>query len=246
MANEYCMFKGKLKFGIPYLAGYQGNPHYGVIVDAGDGKLFLVLANVKSDSTLPGAGAAGYHVLYYWDQYFDHPMTPTLSGLAPGLHTEGFPRLDYYHDARLIGDLSRMRPIALDTAEEKNDINDLVNQMLCLDTTQAPQNYDFPLKAGEESRKAWAPTIDVTVYGFGFLFQPEQNGLHETHMNQGNPNFHGGRGDHFRENGAHQDGALIVEIGGKFQALLIAFQTQLVPTDNNGDPVRNAHAILAS
>ena len=34
MANHYCMFKGKLKFGVPYLDGYNGNPHYAIVVEA--------------------------------------------------------------------------------------------------------------------------------------------------------------------------------------------------------------------
>ena len=58
MANHYCMFKGKLKFGVPYLEGYNGNPHYAIVVEAPDGSEFVVLANVKSDSSMPGAGAA--------------------------------------------------------------------------------------------------------------------------------------------------------------------------------------------
>jgi len=91
-----------------------------------------------------------------------------------------------------------------------------------------------------------APDSEVTVYGFGFLFEPQKDGLHETHMNQGNPkpghNSH--VKDHSSENGIHQDGAFFVEVNGKFQALFVAFQTQLIPTDNRGFPIRNAKPIL--
>jgi uncharacterized protein YukJ len=42
-----------------------------------------------------------------------------------------------------------------------------------------------------------------------------------------------------------QDGAVMIEVDGKFQALFVAFQTQLVPTDNRGRPIAGqSHPIL--
>ncbi|MEW6315519.1 MAG: DUF2278 family protein [Pseudomonadota bacterium] len=243
MVNHYCMFKGKLKFGVPYLEGYNGNPHYAIVLEAPDGADFVVLANVKSDSSMPGAGAAGYHVLYQWTTDLQLPITADLTALAPGLHAGGFPRLDYLRDAGLV-DFPNMRPIALDTETEHNDINALVDDMLNLDRTATPIDYVYHGSSGDDDRKGWPPRTDVKVYGFGFLFEPQHNGLHETHMNQGNPVVHTpGVKDHSRENGTQQDGAVIVEIDGKFQALLIAFQTQRIPTDDRGYPVADADPI---
>jgi len=194
---------------------------------------------------MPGAGEAGYHVLYYWDQYFDHPMIADLKGMDAGLYTKGFPTLDYVHDQKLVPDLSRMRAIALDTADQKNDINALVNHMLTLDMSVDSVPFEYRGKSSTEERQAWKPTSEVTVYGFGLLFLPQRDGLHETQMNQGNPRSDGSEKDHSSENGVRHDGAVIVEIDGKFQALLVAFQTQLIPTDNRGFPVKDAHHILA-
>jgi uncharacterized protein YukJ len=243
MRNEYSLFKGKLKYGVPYLDGYNGNPHYAIVLENTEGGLFAIVTNVKSDSSL--SGTAGYHVLYYWDQYFSHPMLNDLSKLTLGLHQDNFPTLDYVHDAKLV-ELGRMRPIALDTATEKSDINDLLNKMLKLDTGKDPVDYEYNGKSGTEMRKAWAPSVDIIVYGFGFLFEPNKDGLHETHMNQGNPKVKRGSKvkDHSSENGINQDGAVLVDVAGKFQALFTAFQTQLVPTDNRGYPVPNAKPIL--
>ncbi|MCU6501675.1 YukJ family protein [Rugamonas sp. A1-17] len=243
--STYCMFKGALKYGVPYLNGYHGNPHYAVVAQDANGDEFVVLANVKSDSTIPGAGEAGYHVLYSWDQYFSHPLTQDLRDLKPGLYQEGFPKLDYSHDAKLL-DLSKMRPIALDTATQQNDINGLLDDMLALNRNVEPVEYIYKGQKGPDKRMAWQSTAEVTVYGFGFLFEPQHDGLHETHMNQGNPKPKPGSGlkDHSSENGTYQDGALIVQIGDKFQALFIAFQTQLVPTDNRGFPTPSAKRIL--
>ncbi len=241
---EYCMFKGKLKLGVPFLTGYHGNPHYAIVVENG-GDEFVVLTNVKSDSTFPGAGAAGYHVLYTLETDFRHPMTSALNMLAPGLYRDGFPALDYVHDNQLL-DLSSMRPILLDTDTQTNDINGLLDTMLQLNREGPGQDYLYHGSSGSDPRKGWPPVKDVTVYGFGFLFEPEQNGLHETHMNQGNPvvphNQH--MPDHSRENGVNQDGAVMVEVDGQFQALFVAFQTQLIPTDARGYPTPDAHRIL--
>ncbi|MGC7407294.1 DUF2278 domain-containing protein, partial [Pandoraea pneumonica] len=85
-----------------------------IVLEAPDGADFVVLANVKSDSSMPGAGAAGYHVLYQWTTDLQLPITADLTALAPGLHAGGFPRLDYLRDAGLV-DFPNMRPIALDT-----------------------------------------------------------------------------------------------------------------------------------
>ncbi|MBN3765224.1 YukJ family protein [Burkholderia sp. Ac-20365] len=234
--NVYVVFKGTLKLGVPFLDGYKGDPHYVIVVDDANGGEFRIVTNVKSDSSL--TGPAGYHVLYSWNQYFDHPMVADLAKLPPGLTQAGFPKLDYVHDPRLV-DLSAMRPIALDTATEHNDINALVNGMLKLDMSAAPVDYLYPGKSGNDMRRGWKPLKSVTVYGFGFLFEPQHDGLHETHMNQGNPKPQPGSRvrDHSSENGTFQDGAVMVEVDGRFQALFVAFQTQLVPTDNRGWPI---------
>ncbi|MFC6310835.1 YukJ family protein [Paraburkholderia dipogonis] len=244
--NEYVLFKGKLKLGVPFLDGYKGDPHYVIVSEDSSGKEFRIVTNVKSDSSL--TGAAGYLVLYAWNQYFDHPLTADLQKLSAGVSTSGFPKLDYVHDPRLV-DLSTMRPIPLDTETEHNDINALLNEMLKLDMSAAPVEFVYPTPGYSDNRRGWKPTTDVTIYGFGFLFEPQKDGLHETHMNQGNPKPQSGSKmkDHSSENGTFQDGAVIVEVGGKFQALFVAFQTQLVPTDNRGRPIPGtSHPILAT
>lgn len=253
MSNHYVLFKGRLTAGIPYYAEYGGNPHYVLLVDAGDGQEFKIVTNVKSDSSL--AGPDGYQLLYVWSQYFTHPMRADLQSLAIGLHDSGFPLLDYVHDPVLV-DLTRMRPVPVDVPGDSNDCNDILNQMLALDMNAEPRAYEYQGTGHSEVRKAYPSTQDVMVYGFGFGF-PDQSGLHETHMNQGNPKIdqggahghgHGAGGqvkDHSKENGVNQDGAVIIEIGGKFQAFFAAFQTQRVPTDSNGYPTSNSRPILA-
>jgi uncharacterized protein YukJ len=244
--NKYQVFKGRLQYGIPYLDSYGGNPHYVILLESETGSSFKIVTNVKSDSSLTGAD--GYHLLYSWDKYFAHPLCADLANLTMGLHETGFPKLDYCHDRDLV-DFSRMRPVPVDAEGESNDCNDVLNEMLTIDLSKPPFNYHYQGKGHAEDREAYPPSADVTVYGFGFVF-PAKDGLHETHMNQGNPVVrHARRGgrikDHSSENGIHQDGAVIIEIGGKFQAFFAAFQTQLIPTDSKGFPANNAHPILS-
>jgi uncharacterized protein YukJ len=243
-SNEYVVFKGTVKLGVPYLDGYKGDPHYVIVSEDDKGNEFRIVTNVKSDSSL--TGPEGYLVLYVWNPYFEHPLTADLDKLDAGVSTSNFPKLDYVHDPRLV-DLTTMRPIALDTETEHNDINALINEMLQLDMSAAPVEYVYPTPGYKDTRRGWKPTKDITVYGFGFLFEPGKDGLHETHMNQGNPKPPKGSHvrDHSNENGAFQDGAVIVEIDGKFQALFVAFQTQEIPTDNRGRPIAGqSHPIL--
>ena len=242
--NEYVLFKGQVKLGVPFLDGYKGDPHYVIVSEDDKGNEFAIVTNVKSDSSL--TGPAGYLVLYVWNQYFQHPMTADLEKLGTGVAPPGFPKLDYVHDSQLV-DLSTMRPIPLDTATEKNDINALLNEMLQLDMSVAGVDYVYQTPAYSDDRLGWKPAKSVTVYGFGFLFEPEKNGLHETHMNQGNPKPPKGSSekDHSNENGVFQDGAVMVEVDGRYQALFVAFQTQLVPTDSRGWPIAGtSHPIL--
>jgi uncharacterized protein YukJ len=117
------------------------------------------------------------------------------------------------------------------------DVNDIIDQALTIDVTKDPQSLPYDNGSHElHSRNFWQPIdSNVTVYGFGFLFLPAKDGLHETHMNQGNP-----PGRHRRENGTFQDGAVLVQRGDDFIAIFTAFQTQYLPTDSRGFPTRNA------
>ncbi|SAK62278.1 hypothetical protein AWB77_02206 [Caballeronia fortuita] len=242
--NEYVLFKGTVKLGVPFLQGYKGDPHYVIVSEDANGKPFNIVTNVKSDSSL--TGPAGYLVLYLWNRSFDHPMIADLGTLPAGVSTSNFPKLDYVHDPRLL-DLGAMRPIPLDTKDEHNDINALLNEMLQLDMSADGVDYVYKTPAYSDDRLGWKPAKDVTVFGFGFLFEPGKDGLHETHMNQGNPKPAPGSRvrDHSNENGVLQDGAVMVEVDGKFQALFVAFQTQLVPTDDQGRPIPGqSHPIL--
>lgn len=244
MENEYCMFKGTLLLGVPFFRRYHGSPHYVIVLEDPAGKNFELVVNSASDTRTQ---QNDNRVLSLVSYMFEHPMLPVLQQLRAGLHVDGFPRLDYWQDKKLI-DVTRMRPIPYDSDNgDQNDINDLIDDVLTIDRTQ--KSLDFPYKpsgSDVETREAWKPSSadDIVVYGFGFLFEPEENGLHETHMNQGNPVTHD-RNDHSKENGTFQDGAVLVQRAQQFSAIFTAFQTQLLPTGTDGYPEKNAIPILS-
>jgi uncharacterized protein YukJ len=77
---------------------------------------------------------------------------------------------------------------------------------------------------------------DGVIYAFGSAFadKGKVDGIHDIHMNQGNPaNNHGG------DNGVWQDGALLIHLPSKatWTAVFIVFQTESWSTDAAGNPV---------
>ncbi len=53
-------------------------------------------------------------------------------------------------------------------------------------------------------------------------------GIHDVHMNQGNPN----PGQFAGDNGVFHDGGIILKFGTRFVGLFLRFQTEWLPTDN--------------
>jgi uncharacterized protein YukJ len=81
---------------------------------------------------------------------------------------------------------------------------------------------------------------DGVIYAFGSAFADSGrvDGIHDIHMNQGNP-VGGKNGGFSRDNGAWQDGALFINLPSKgtWTAVFIAFQTESWTTDSTGNPV---------
>jgi uncharacterized protein YukJ len=77
---------------------------------------------------------------------------------------------------------------------------------------------------------------DGVIYAFGSAFSDagKVDGIHNIHMNQGNP-----AGGFTKDNGAWQDGALFIHLPSKntWTAVFIAFQTESWNTDSTGSPI---------
>jgi uncharacterized protein YukJ len=81
---------------------------------------------------------------------------------------------------------------------------------------------------------------DGVIYAFGSAFSDKGkvDGIHDIHMNQGNP-VGGKNGGFSGDNGVWQDGALFINLPSKgtWTAIFIAFQTESWTTDSAGNPV---------
>jgi uncharacterized protein YukJ len=78
---------------------------------------------------------------------------------------------------------------------------------------------------------------DGVIYAFGSAYADggKVDGIHDIHMNQGNP----AKGGHSGDNGVWQDGALFIHLPSKgtWTAVFIAFQTESWNTDAKGNPI---------
>lgn len=85
--------------------------------------------------------------------------------------------------------------------------------------------------------------FDVYVFG---RFYSEGDGIHDTHMNQGSTGefIHIAGNDDNDHNDIWQDGAVLVNLGQpEWAAYFAAFNQQLVPTDDLGNPKPGAETI---
>lgn len=92
--------------------------------------------------------------------------------------------------------------------------------------------------------KAHAAQADV--YVFGRFYTGGDSGIHDTHMNQGSTGgfVHRPGDDSNDHNDIWQDGAVLVDLGEpEWAAYFAAFNQQLVPTDDFGNPRPGARTI---
>jgi uncharacterized protein YukJ len=85
--------------------------------------------------------------------------------------------------------------------------------------------------------KAHQSGFDVYVFG---RFYSEGNGIHDVHLNQGSTKsfIHRPGDDSNDHNDIWQDGAVMVDVGEpEWAAYFSAFNQQLVPTDDFGNPL---------
>ncbi|HEX8907402.1 MAG TPA: DUF2278 family protein [Longimicrobiaceae bacterium] len=198
----------------------KGSPHFQIELDGG-GTRFRIAVNTRStDKTNP-------ELLFLIDEHFSHTVTAKLKGLAGGFHAkaDGGPTLDYVRGG--LFDPHDMNVIPTDLPGPDNDLNEKL-------TALVERGQDNP---------------DVTVFAFGARFGPESipdkvfkfkpgNGIHDIHMNQGNPKSGGHAGD----NGVDQDGALLFHFAGedRWVAIFLAFQSQSFKTDARGNVAGDA------
>ncbi|GAB4461996.1 MAG: hypothetical protein OHK0029_28170 [Armatimonadaceae bacterium] len=214
---HYGVLKGR---AIDRVIEYEPHsPHYQILVQAGEVP-FRVAVNVKSrDHGSP-------ELLFTVVENFEHVLTEELAALDDGFHflppKPESPALDYVRSN--LFDRKTMVLLPHDLPGDENDLNEKV-EMYVRRAVRNPEAvlYAFGSRWGPEHRiadKIWR-------------FRPG-NGVHNIHMNQGNPT-----GRYGRDNGVYQDGGMLIHYPrlDRWIGIFLAFQSQAWHTsDGSGYP----------
>jgi uncharacterized protein YukJ len=188
-------------------------PHFQIWLKAGKTDMQIPV-NVRSKGDKP-------ELLFLIEEDFRHPVTAALEALEDGFHRlapkAGSGALDYIR-----GNLfDRQKLVALphDLPGDDNDLNDKLTRL----ATRAQADPSIAVYA-VGSRFPERP-----VKNKPFSFKPD-NGVHDIHMNQGNPH----PGPFAKDNGVFTDGALLVHFTkqDRWTAVFLAFQSQSFQTDD--------------
>lgn len=201
---KYSVLKGDPQSGS---LSPDSQPHYLINV-AANGTTYQVAVNIESTD--------GSQVLYFISQTFTPPDAGALDALAAGmtqLTVQANPAIDYVRstvNGQPIVTLDEMQLLPLPGQSASSNLQNAVIQFL---------NQAIADDNG-------------TIYAFGSQYT-DGTGIHDIHMNQGNP-----PGEYEKDNGIWQDGLLLFELpaSATWAAIFIAFQTESWTTDNNGNP----------
>jgi uncharacterized protein YukJ len=200
--------------------GPHDQPHYHVHVKGTDGDYDIAI-NIESTASVDGS-PTGFEVLYDVNNSFTPPNAAGLKALTASvtlLSADSGLALDY---VRVPGLVTRAQMILLPISETSatSALHSLIDTLIQKAITQKATIYAFGQSFGNGS--------GANPF---FGFSPDQ-GIHDIHMNQGNP-----EGPHGNDNGTFTDGGLFVEFpDGTWSAAFIAFQSQSFNTDDDGNP----------
>jgi uncharacterized protein YukJ len=200
--------------------------HYQITMQATGGP-FTVAVNIQS--------VDGSEVLYAIEEGFAPPDLAGLTALPMGMtklqSKPGGLALDYVRS--MVGGvpmITKAQMTLLPELKAKAKGVSAEEQMIQQARAKALENAVVTLLNMTIADK------DGVIYAFGSAYSDsgKVDGIHDIHMNQGNPkNNHGG------DNGVWQDGALLISLPSKktWTAVFIAFQTESWTTDSVGNPI---------
>lgn len=199
--------------------------HYQITMQAVGGP-FTVAVNIQS--------VDGSEVLYAIEENFTPPDLAGLIALSMGMtklqSVPGGLALDYVRS--MVGGVPMISKAQMT----------LLPQMAAK-VKGSPEEQMIQRARAKALENAVVTLLNMTIadkngviYAFGSAYADsgKVDGIHDIHMNQGNPaNNHGG------DNGVWQDGALFINLPSKgtWTAVFIAFQTESWTTDSAGNPV---------
>ena len=190
--------------------------HYQITVQATGGP-FTVAVNIESTD--------GSEVLYAIVENFQPPDPAELLALSSGMRA--LP--------------SMPGGLALDFVREQVDGEPMITlaEMTLLPESEKLGNPLTPLENAVDTLLNQTIADKGTIFAFGSAYADsgQVDGIHDIHMNQGNP-----LGTFGKDNGIWQDGAIFIYLPSaeSWTAVFIAFQTESWNTDSAGNPLSNA------
>ena len=215
--DNYGVLKGK---AFSRLRATEQSEHFQILINHNNNPHRIAINTKSSD--------APSEVLYYADNDFHHEITDALlqSGIGDGFtllnSTPGGLALDFIR--RNLFDRTRMVPLPSRASGDNDDLNDRLDFFV----QQAIQDNTAIVYAFGQH---WQDSSGADKY---FSEINPSRGVHDIHMNQGNP-----QGKYFGDNGIYQDGGLIFYFASRnrWAAVFTAFQSQSFYTDNvTGNP----------
>ena len=195
-------------------------PHLQIRVLENSGQPWRIAVNVQSDS---GSNVAFWVV----DPLVGEPLLGSLPALASGFSTvqkNADHALDYVKAPLFDWKLGRVLPPSGHASSD--DLQDLLSLYLDQCKNAGGELYAFGAKFDRNLHKP----IDIEFGNLDGL-----HGIHDIHLNQGNVGP-----DHSVDNGTYHDGGVILGFPDRFVGLFLAFQTQRIPTDADGNAAPGA------
>ncbi len=200
----------------------DSSPHLQIRVLEPSGQPWRIAVNVQSTD--------GSFVVYWVvDPLPEHAILAGLNSLQTGF-TKRAPNeaeaLDY-QKAQLFAfeDGAALPPSG---SSHSDDLQDLLSNYL--DQCRASGGEIFAF--GDKFTKNLNKPIDKEFGNLDGL-----HGIHNIHMNQGNVGRFAG------DNGVFHDGGIVLKFDDRYVGLFLAFQTQFVPTDEDGKPAAGAREL---
>jgi uncharacterized protein YukJ len=192
-------------------------PHLQVRVVDGHNQAWRVPVNVLSadQSRL---------IFHRADPFQNHPILAALPQVAAGFTPLPHPTrsaslaLDYFRAPLFDWPTGIAIPHTGPGAED--DLQDVLVTYLKQLREQDGELFAFGAKFPEPGQLPNLRPIDHELHTV--------QGIHDIHMNQGNPN----PGPFARDNGVFQDGGLILKFASRYVGLFLRFETQWLPTSN--------------
>ena len=195
----------------------QYHLHFDMLVD---GERWDIAVNVGTDDA---DDLLKFKLVYD----FRHPVIATLAAAAPGARdltgVHELPALDFVRGGDLFANTGRWRD---SDVMDGSEVVEPVASLKRLLVNAKRQGFD--------------------VYVFGRFYKEPDHGIHDAHMNQGSTGgfIHRRGNDHNDHNDIWQDGAVFVDTGQpEWAVYFAAFNQQLVPTDDLGNPRPGAATI---